>query len=330
MKKNRCSKWLISLILCLPFLFFLPTKGLANNSGFYVTPVIPENQLENTVDYFNIGVPAVMDQTLEVVIANESSEPKTVQLSLLDGMTTKDGTISYDKKHTYDDSQKYRISKIAELEQNEITIGPNNSATVKIHLKYDITDFFGTILGAVNVTEKEASNTEVGVNNSFAYNIPIKIRVAEESKEHRLNYIGLTFNSEKAKQSLDLMFQNPDPVILRNISLSFNIYKKDKPSDSLWYKEMKEVELAPNSLFSPELSLTEAKLKAGKYVLKIVAKSDVIDRSWESDFTISASEERSMNGGVEILSESNHWWLAIFAAIVVLGGAGYVFYKKKT
>lgn len=329
MKKNRRSKWLISLILCFPFFFFLPIKGLANNSGFYVTPVIPENQLENTVDYFNIGVPAAMDQTLEVVIVNESSEPKKLQLVLLDGMTTKDGTISYDKDHTYDESQRYRMSKIAKLEQNEVTVEPNSSATAKIQLKYDISDFFGTILGAINVSEKEEDSAQVGVNNSFAYNIPIKVRVAEESNENELNYKGVKLNAEKTKQTLDVTFQNPDPTILRNLNLSFNVYKKEKPSDSLWSSEMKEVELAPNSLFSPELSLTDSKLKAGKYVLKIVAKSDVIDRSWESDFTISAAEEQSMNEGVEILSESNQWWL-IIGAILVLGGAGYVLYKKKS
>ncbi|MGX7149962.1 DUF916 domain-containing protein [Enterococcus ureasiticus] len=330
MKKNRCSKWLVSLILCFPFLFILPIKGVASNSGFYVTPVIPENQLENTVDYFNIGVPAAMNQTLEVVIVNESTEPKSVRLTLLDGMTTKDGTISYDKEHTYDDSQRYRLSKIAKLEQNEATVEPNSSATVKIQLKYDISDFYGTILGAVNVSEKEPDNTQVGVNNSFAYNIPIKIRVAEEGKENRLNYKGLTLNSEKTKQTLDLTFQNPEPTILRKLNLSFTVYKKDKPAESLWSSEMKEVELAPNSLFSPELSLTDSKLKAGKYVLKIVAKSDVIDSSWESDFTLSTSEKQGMNGGVEILSESNQWWLIISVAILVLGGAGYVFYKKKS
>lgn len=329
MKKNRRSKWLISLILCFPFFFFLPIKGLANNSGFYVTPVIPENQLENTVDYFNIGVPAAMDQTLEVVIVNESSEPKKLQLVLLDGMTTKDGTISYDKDHTYDESQRYRMSKIAKLEQNEVTVEPNSSATAKIQLKYEISDFFGTILGAINVSEKEEDSAQVGVNNSFAYNIPIKVRVAEESNENELNYKGVKLNAEKTKQTLDVTFQNPDPTILRNLNLSFNVYKKEKPSDSLWSSEMKEVELAPNSLFSPELSLTDSKLKAGKYVLKIVAKSDVIDRSWESDFTISAAEEQSMNEGVEILSESNQWWL-IIGAILVLGGAGYVLYKKKS
>ncbi|MGM0219433.1 DUF916 and DUF3324 domain-containing protein [Enterococcus sp. AZ126] len=329
MKKNRCSKWLISLILCFPFFFFLPIKGLANNSGFYVTPVIPENQLENTVDYFNIGVPAAMDQTLEVVIVNESSEPKKLQLVLLDGMTTKDGTISYDKDHTYDESQRYRMSKIAKLEQNEVTVEPNSSATAKIQLKYDISDFFGTILGAINVSEKEEDSAQVGVNNSFAYNIPIKVRVAEESNENELNYKGVKLNAEKTKQTLDVTFQNPNPTILRNLNLSFNVYKKEKPSDSLWSSEMKEVELAPNSLFSPELSLIDSKLKAGKYVLKIVAKSDVIDRSWESDFTISAAEEQSMNEGVEILSESNQWWL-IIGAILVLGGAGYVLYKKKS
>lgn len=329
MKKNRRSKWLISLILCFPFFFFLPIKGLANNSGFYVTPVIPENQLENTVDYFNIGVPAAMDQTLEVVIVNESSEPKKLQLVLLDGMTTKDGTISYDKDHTYDESQRYKMSKIAKLEQNEVTVEPNSSATAKIQLKYEISDFFGTILGAINVSEKEEDSAQVGVNNSFAYNIPIKVRVAEESNENELNYKGVKLNVEKTKQTLDVTFQNPDPTILRNLNLSFNVYKKEKPSDSLWSSEMKEVELAPNSLFSPELSLTDSKLKAGKYVLKIVAKSDVIDRSWESDFTISAAEEQSMNEGVEILSESNQWWL-IIGAILVLGGAGYVLYKKKS
>ena len=330
MEKNKNSKWLASLMIVYMVFFILPIKGLADNAGFYVVPIIPENQLENTKDYFNIGVPAKMDQTLELLIVNESTNTKDLQVALLDGMTTKDGTISYSTDHTYDDSQRYKISEIGKLEQNELSVPPNSSVIVKIELKHNISNFFGTILGAVNVSEKEDTNTQVGVNNSFAYSIPIKARVVEENKENKLNYKGVKVIAEKTKQDLALTFQNPESTILRNLNLAFSVYKKETPTTIIWSDEMKGVELAPNSLFYPELSLTEAKLKSGKYMLKIVAKSDEIDHSWESEFTLSSTEGNVLNEGLEVLAQGNQWWLIALGIIIVLvGGVSYVLYKKK-
>lgn len=327
---NLTHKWSIGLITVLSLFILLPMQGLATNSGFYVQPVIPENQLEQTTDYFNIGVPAKINQTLEFVITNESSEEKEFNLLILDGMTTKDGTISYDNSHTYDGSQRYKISKIATLEKNSVVISPKSSATIKVIMKEEINGFFGTILGAINISEKEKSNAQAGVNNSFAYNIPIKVRVAEDNLEKKLNYQGLTLNSNQGKQALQVTFQNPQSNIIRGLALSFDIYQKGKESTSLWSSKMEAVEVAPNSLFSPELLLGDSQLKAGDYVLKIIAKSDSISHSWQSDFTISALDEDLVNQGVEILAENQPWWLLMIIATLALGGAGYVlFYKKK-
>lgn len=271
-----------------------------------------------------------MDQTLELLIVNESTNTKDFQVALLDGMTTKDGTINYSTDHTYDDSQRYKISEIGKLEQNVLSVPPNSSVIVKIELKHNISNFFGTILGAVNVSEKEDTNTRVGVNNSFAYSIPIKARVVEEHRENKLNYKGVKVIAEKTKQDLALTFQNPEPTILRNLNIAFSVYKKETPTTIIWSDEMKGVELAPNSLFYPELSLTEAKLKSGKYMLKIVAKSDEIDHSWESKFTLSSTEGNVLNEGLEVLAQGNQWWLIALGIIIVLvGGVSYVLYKKK-
>ncbi|OTN84022.1 hypothetical protein A5819_003572 [Enterococcus sp. 7E2_DIV0204] len=326
----RIIQWFIGLLFLMVFFLLLPVKGLADSSGFYVTPVIPENQLKDTKDYFNLSVPAAMEQTLEFVIVNESDESKDFHLTLFDGMTTNDGTISYDNKHKYSDSQKYKISKIAQLEKNEVTVEPNSSETIKIQLKDTISDFFGMILGAVNVSQQEETDKKEGISNSFAYNIPIIIRVAEENNEYKLTYDGLTVNVEKVNKALEMTFQNPNPNIVRRLNLTFSIYQKGDQATPLYKSEMKEIELAPNSMFTPELSLTEAKLKAGQYVLKIDAKSDAIDEYWKSEFKLSSAEEQSINGGVEVFSENNRMWMIIIAAVLVLGGVGYVLYKKKS
>lgn len=326
----RVNQWFIGLLFLMFFLVLLPVKVLANSSGFYVTPVIPENQLEDTKDYFNLSVPAVMDQTLELVIINESVESKDFHLTLLDGMTTNDGTISYDNKHTYSDSKRYKIAEIAQLEKNEVTVEPNSSETVKIQLKNTVKDFFGMILGAVNISQKEEADKKAGVSNSFAYTIPIKIRVAEDNNDYKLTYDGLTVDVEKVKKALALTFQNPNPNILRKLNLTFSIYKKGDSATPLYKNDMNEIELAPNSLFTPLLSLTEAKLKAGEYVLKIDAKSDVLNESWESEFKLSTAQGQSINGGVEVFSESNQVWMMIIATVLVIGGVGYVFFKKKS
>ncbi|OJG74725.1 hypothetical protein RV12_GL002142 [Enterococcus quebecensis] len=310
----------------------IPSTASAAGTAYYVKAVIPENQLDNTEDYFNIGTTATINQTIELLITNESDENKTMELALLDGMTTKDGAISYDIDHKYDKSQRYKFSQVASVEQKEITVNANSTQQVKVLLKSQTDNFDGTILGAVNIHEKEdEEQPAAGLNNVFAYNIPVKIRVNKENKNIQLNYKGMVLAKNPLGKAIDMSFENPMPNIIRDLNLSFEIYKQGKPSDILYKDHKSGVEIAPNSLFSPELSLASSKLKAGDYVLKIVGKSKDIDAVWESDFSISRSDSGYLNEGLEVLSNNNRIWviLAVVITLMVVGGASYVFYKRK-
>lgn len=331
MKVKSLSYYPLFLLASLLLLLMLPNTAFAQETAYYLKPLIPENQIENTEDYFNIATSSSIDQTLELLVVNESTEEKVITVTILDGMTTKDGAISYAIDHKYDEDQQYKLSQIAKVKQQEITVEANSTQQMSIALNAELKNFDGTILGAVNVSEKTTEQPNEGLNNTFAYNVPIKIRVNKENDKSQMNYKGLTLVNKKPERFLNLSFQNPMPNIIRDLTLSFEIYKKGQPTKVLFKNSMANIEVAPNSLFSPELSLTNSKLKAGDYVLKTSGKSEKINEVWESDFTISRSDSRSLNEGLEVLAEDNKIWIIIagIAALLILGGSGYVFYKRK-
>ncbi|MGX7202829.1 hypothetical protein BCR22_10055 [Enterococcus plantarum] len=331
MNAKSLSHSLLFLLASLFLLLMFPNTASAQETAYYLKPLIPENQIENTEDYFNIATSSAIDQTLELLIVNESAEEKEMNVTILDGMTTKDGAISYAVDHKYDPAQQYKLSQIAKVEQQEITVEANSTQLVSVVLKAELKNFDGTILGAVNVSEKTTEQPNEGINNTFAYNIPIKIRVNKETKNSQMNYKGINLVNNKPERFIDVSFQNPIPTIIRDLTLSFEIYKKGQPTKILFKNSMTGIEIAPNSLFSPELSLTNSKLKAGNYVLKTTGKSEGINEVWESDFTISQSDSRTINEGLDVLNEDNRAWLilASIVALLILGGFGYVFYKRK-
>lgn len=313
-------------------LFNFSSVATADETAFYVQPIIPDNQVAGTTDYFNLETTTIINQTLQLMITNEASEPKKLTIKLLDGMTTSEGSISYDTQHVYDETVKYKFSDFAKAPES-IEIAGSSSEVVDIPLKLDISAFKGILLGAINVSEEKKTDTSNGgVANVFAYNTPVKIRLSPEVTPSSLNYKGMDLALVNSEKLIEMTFQNPAAEIIRGLSLRYQIFPKGETKEVLSV-EKTALEIAPNSRFSPKLSLKGQNLKAGNYILKIKASSDKIEEEWESEFTITGKDAQSLNEGFEVSNRESTLWLWVILGFIGLGfllGIAYYFYRKKT
>lgn len=330
MARERKIRGVSGFIMVLLTLFGMSSVAEAEETAFFVQPIIPDNQLEGTVDYFNIGTPAKIDQTLQLVVTNESSDPKKFAIKLLDGMTTDEGSVSYDTKHVYDKSAKYKFSEFGSI-PDTLEVAGNESKTIDLKVKGETEAFIGLILGAVNVSEvKEVDTSKGGVGNTIAYNIPVKIRVAQEKLTSELKYQGMKLSNENHQYTIKMTFQNPIAEVVRDLALNYEITRKGQKK-VLVTEEKKESELAPTSLYTPSLSLQDKQLKAGDYILTIKATSTEINEEWQSEFSITKKEAEQLNDGFEIENNGFNWllWGLVALGIILVSEGGYYVYRKK-
>lgn len=329
MKKIMTSQFLIALALILISLFSTVTS--AAEMAYYVQPVLPENQNKATVDFFDFETTVASQQTLQILVVNESEEAKELVIQALDAFTSPEGSISYDVEQLYDSSLVTKFSESVSFEEQLIVPG-RSQEVVDIQLALDLPSTFeGIMLGAINVAEKQDSDIEKGgVANIFAYNVPVKIRVTKNELPLQLNYSGLTVQTEKLSEGLQLSFQNPVAEIIRELTLTYKITLKGQRE--VMFEERKEdQQLAPNSLFQPVLSLKDQPLKAGDYTLNIKGVAEGVSEEWSSDFTISKKQSDLLNNGFEVANRGSGVikWVIIIGVIVLVIGGSYYGYRKQ-
>lgn len=320
------------LILIIGSLLMAYSVNADEETSFYVMPVLPQNQLPSTSEYFHLQTDQDINQQIEVMIINDSDEDKTFHLSVLDGMTTDLGDISYDTQHEYDKSQKIKLSQQIDVEELH-TVKAKESGNVELQLAVAVGDFSGQLLGAINVYEQTKGNDNpTGVVNQFAYNIPIKIDVKTSQITAKLVYDGLKVTNNGTKSELTAGFINPTSTIIRDLSLTYKLStKQDKKL--IVEQHNNKLEVAPNSNFHPSILIGSKALKAGKYRIEILAVSEIsgINETWQEDFTITGRESRALNEGLIVEQTGVPWY--ILASLMVIGivilGYGYKRHRGK-
>lgn len=303
--------------------------SLATSGTFYVQPILPDNQLPDASDYYHIKVNEDTKQTLAFMIVNESDSEQVFNVSVLDGMTTNMGEISYSKDHQYDKSQIIKLSEVLSG-SGEKKVSAKGSLKVEMTLDLPIANFTGQLLGAINVSEKQEDDTKKGgINNQFAYNIPIKIDVKESKIPVKMDYNGIKVKEETTSYDLEVSLRNTSATIIRDLSITYEIISKNGDKKIL-DETYQHLEVAPNSIFFPKLSLKDTSIKSGEYssTIHAVSKESHVDETWKDTFKINRKEADQLNKGLVVSSDSSTKWFIVEIIVVALLLISLLIYKK--
>ena len=327
--QNKSLINIFTVVFVFISMFFGPIIVQADEGTFYVQPILPSNQLSDASDYYHLKTDKDLSQTLEVMLINDSSQEKKVDVSILDGMTTPSGEISYSNTHEYDSTQKLKMSEVLSG-GGEQTIPANGSKKIDLPLKLTGHNFNGQLLGAINVIEKvDTDVSSGGVNNQFAYNIPVKIDIGDNNIEAKMDYAGVKVKEENKNYGLEVGLRNISSTIIRDLSVDYKITSK-KSKKIILEEKRDHLEMAPNSIFFPNVSLKDKAIKAGDYqiTIHVVSKESKIDETWTDNFKIDSTQAKNLNNGLVVSSKQSIPWYVwmIVAALVTL--IVYVIYKK--
>lgn len=148
------KKWLLRFFVFI-FLNALSMFRIFANEGVYfsVSSVIPENQIDKNLSYFNLKVLPSSLQELKVKIFNNKKHEIKVKAMVTPATTCRNGFISYTNLTNYDESLKYPLPDILKLSQSEYTVPAGGVATATALLNMPKEAFNGIILGGLVFTK---------------------------------------------------------------------------------------------------------------------------------------------------------------------------------
>ena len=195
MKRIKFLSALVVVITGCLFLttWFLPTAAANKDNNnqparsFTVKAVIPHNQTDKKLTYYDLQVHPQQKQTLKMVVTNLGTKKLKVDLNINNAYTSQNGIISYDKSyvHLYKAQQPALSDLVQGKRHKSIVIDPQQSRTVKFTYQAPKTSFRGIILGGITAS--------AAVGNSRKKNLTIQNRiryvtgVVLRSQSHKVN-----------------------------------------------------------------------------------------------------------------------------------------------
>lgn len=248
---------------------------------------------------------AGQSQTIQLEIVNHTSKNKVFSVDIVDSLTTNSGAIGYDKKANYDSTLQYKFTDSASV-LKEIRIKAMESQIIDVTLAMPKEQFDGLMVGGIHISEVKETKETGGIDNVFSYIVPVKIHETTKDFPNQLAFYDAKVKKLKANYQIAVEIQNPNPTILSNVTLQAIIYKKGYKG-ALYEKTMKNLQIAPNSNFSPFIVLEEDQLEAGKYDIEFYATNENFYEKWKSEFTISKKKTATFNDDFAINRKPMSW-----------------------
>ncbi|MBL1230302.1 DUF916 and DUF3324 domain-containing protein [Enterococcus sp. BWB1-3] len=332
MKKNIFRILTFLYITTVAFLFSIPVEAEEAGGtqeelkGFFYKVILPENQHNPEVGYFDLRMTPGQQQTIQIQLNNSSDKEITIVVELNGAKTNSNGVIEYGPNQIEKDaSLKYDFADIVKGPE-EVVLPPNSQEILNLDIAMPEASFEGYISGAVGLREKDTegldTETDGGmIKNKFVYQTGILLSEADTEAiepELKLNKVYPELNN--FRNSVYINFSNIQPVYVNDMTVNVQIMKKN--SDEVLYDmEKMNMRMAPNSLINFPVSMNGERMVGGDYLAKILVTTQAGGRwQWEQEFTISNEEAKKFNEqDLTLVQEAGiNWMLILIVAGILL------------
>lgn len=300
-KKNLLIISLLSLFLLLSS---ATVKAENLTSRVSLNVIHPENQIDKSVQYFDLRMKVGEKQRVLVKLTNHTNEEINMQLSYNSAKTTSIGEIEYSENQLIevDRSLKYDFTELV-TGPNKVRLKPKETTDVEINIAMPDVVYDGWIAGGIEFTEEpvEKSTKAGAVVTESSY--LVGMRLSETDKKLPID---IQLNSVRLAQK---NYQNAVVVSLSNINSNYveELTTEVKvraagTSEIILQESRKNMRMAPNSQMEYPLYLEDKLLDEGMYVAEVSLKSpEKYAVTWEEEFKVSVKERK-------LLSETREEW----------------------
>ena len=291
--------------------------------GFSVSAVIPENQIDHRLSYFDLRMQPGQQQDLKVTVTNESDQPLTVDIAAVSASTNSNGIIDYRTPDVKDETLKIAFSEIASVKTPALTMSANSAASVIISVTMPEQEFDGVVLGGICITRQlpdqqgaaGSSSPNASIKSVYSYVIGVKLTETDTVVIPEFEYTDVYAGLTNFHPALIHTIRNTEAAIVKNMSIQVTIYQLG--SNTPLCNETRIVDMAPNSVMPLSILLPEGRLDAGSY--RSVVNLELSGREWtlERNFAISQALANEINDqAVTTIFKLPIWVLPLVTSLV--------------
>lgn len=332
----------IRLILMIGVLIFglgMGSKNLADTTQYTVKPILPDNQAEEGLGYFNLLLAAGQKQQLQVELSNTTEEPVEIEVALANAVTNDAGVVDYaPTKISADSSLKYPLTTLAKVPKR-VSLPALSRQKMMIDVAMPAENFDGVIAGGVTFSEVGQENdgekaSGISVKNTYSYTIALVMRQNKTEVSPILKLGKIQVGQVNGRNVIKANLQNPVMAYLNTMNVEASVVSKANPKlkYTLTHPMM---QMAPNTNFnlaiptSAQSAATRVSepLKAGEYELHLLVsartdpkgkykvqtqgKQQTYRYQWkfDQDFSISAAKAEKLNKSDPTVKEGHSWFL---------------------
>ncbi|WP_338350861.1 DUF916 and DUF3324 domain-containing protein, partial [Enterococcus faecalis] len=287
-------KNLITGIIMIVGIFSFQITVFSSSNDFTITPVLPENQKKETQSYFDMLVTPMQEQTIQILIHNNSSVNQKYKITVNTAATNRNGIIDYSlSTFEKDSSMKIAIKDCITIEQPEIEVPSGSEKEVNLRLKVPAHPFKGILLGGITVepiieTEKE------GITNVFTRTLAIQLAETEEVIKPELKAGKVILGQDNYRNNIQFELRNSSPIIISRVKATITVKKKEE-EEPLFTQKKEQLSFAPNTKFNLMSEWAE-QFQPGEYRYTIEL-SDEEGHQWRfaKEFKINETKAKQFN-----------------------------------
>lgn len=337
------KKKIVLFITLVCAFFAAPALSHASEFNFSVEPVIPENQINKDVSYFDLQMEKNQQQQVVVNLRNDTENEVKVNVGLSNATTNLNGVVEYSpNKLENSKSLPFKITDVVKAPES-ITIPANSSQELKLDITMPQEEFSGVVAGGITFkqdttdeTEDTSSQEGVSIKNEYSYVVALLLKERQDIIEPNLTLDEVKPSQINYRNVIDSTLTNDTTTYINQVAIEGIITKKGS-TESVYSVDKNSMQIAPNSIFNFPVYLEGKKLEAGDYHIKLTVFGDKADdgtfvkkiddqdtkfkHQWilEKDFTIAADEAKTLNEkDVTIKEEGPNWLLIVLVILVIL------------
>ncbi|ACO25788.1 DUF916 and DUF3324 domain-containing protein (plasmid) [Bacillus cereus] len=347
--KDYVNKIFISILVAIIFILCISldpfqlvyAEEKQDSLPFDVNIHIPDNQLGDIKNYYNLQVKKKQNQTIKMDVHNKANTPIKVNVKVANALTSTNGGIMYVPNREV--SQSKLMDTDFYMDQyvqapSTVTLEGNQAKTIEVQITTPNQDgvFLGGLLFKL-VQDTKSQNLEkdglnFSVHNRIEYAIAIQLNINKTEKSvnnSSLKLNGIAIESYPTQPQVHALIQNTNANIVRNVSVYYEVLSKD---NILFHGNIPAFNVAPKSKVGLAIPWKAKEYKDGKYMLKVTIKENGVPKTFTEEFQITASnvtEYAEQTGAVKVLPTFSNQTYMIVVGLVIFIISIFVWWKKR-
>lgn len=308
--------FIILSIFILNCIYFPQINQADEANSFFVTPVIPAEQEDSELGYFDLLVKPSEQRTVQIAITNSSDKSQKFNINLNSATTNMNGVIDYEQvRKDHDYNLPINFSEISSY-PDEVEVAPKEQKLVDITLKLPEKSFSGMILGGISVTPVDNAKDEN--TNKLAYLIAICLTEKKEPIQPKIILEEVFLDQTNYRNIIKSKLINSAPMIISDVEIRAQITKKNNKK-VLYESTVSNQKMAPNSAFDFPIELND-QFRPGDYTVTLDIKTEKDRFELSKDFKIETEKAAKLNK--ESVDEPKnvpiHLYVMIILGVLVL------------